>query len=88
MGDFCGKCGTKVRPAKTKRGIKPSCPRCHPERFPVEKNYHRKTNVPCKDTGFCKPELCIKALDCEEMRRLHKRQPTKPLEGSGTHGRN
>lgn len=68
-----------MRPANTKKGVRLVCPRCHPDKFPIRhdwKYYKRKKNVPCEDTGVCKPEMCIKALDCNEMKRLHKRQPT------------
>jgi hypothetical protein len=49
------------------------CPKCDPERLIVERDYRDyidKTGLPCKDRGKCRPERCVKALECEEMRRI------------------
>jgi hypothetical protein len=48
------------------------CPRCEPERMVVKRDYRDyidKTGMPCKDRGKCRPERCVKALECEEMGR-------------------
>jgi len=70
---FCPKCGTYIRLFKPKRGRwRRVCPRCQPERL-IEKRDPRfnldKTGVPCKDRGKCRPERCVKALECTEMAR-------------------
>jgi len=64
---FCGRCGGFTRPqSNTKRRV---CPRCHPEKIPEQKPGIDKTGMPCKDRGVCRPERCIKALECEERMR-------------------
>jgi hypothetical protein len=70
---FCPKCGTYIRLFKPKRGRwRRVCPRCRPERL-IEKRDPRfnldKTGMPCKDRGKCRPERCVKALECTEMAR-------------------
>jgi len=70
---FCPECGTYVRLFKPRRGrTRRVCPRCHPERM-IEKRDPRfnldKTGMPCKDRGKCRPERCVKALECGEMAR-------------------
>jgi len=70
---FCPSCGTYIRMFRPARGRwRRVCPRCHPERL-IEKKRQRdyvdKTGMPCKDRGKCRPERCVKALDCEEMAR-------------------
>jgi hypothetical protein len=70
---FCPKCGTYIRLFKPKRGRwRRVCPRCQPERL-IEKRDPRfnldKTGMPCKDRGKCRPERCVKALECTEMAR-------------------
>lgn len=64
---FCGKCGTYTRLVEDAR--KRVCPKCHPEKIPDQKSPLDKTGMPCKDRGVCRPERCVKALECEEMAR-------------------
>jgi ssDNA-binding Zn-finger/Zn-ribbon topoisomerase 1 len=64
---FCGKCGTYTRPIVDAR--KRVCPKCHPEKIPEKRSALDKTGMPCKDRGVCRPERCVKALECEEMMR-------------------
>jgi hypothetical protein len=73
LSPFCPKCGTYIRLFKPKRGRwRRVCPRCQPDRL-IEKRDPRfnldKTGIPCKDRGKCRPERCVKALDCTEMAR-------------------
>ena len=73
MSPFCPECGTYIRLFKPKRGRwRRVCPRCHPERM-IERRDPRffldKTGIPCKDRGKCRPERCVKALECTEMAR-------------------
>jgi hypothetical protein len=70
---FCPKCGTYIRLFKPKRGRwRRVCPRCQPQRL-IERRDPRfnldKTGIPCKDRGKCRPERCVKALECTEMAR-------------------
>jgi hypothetical protein len=70
---FCGKCGTYTRLVQPERGpARRVCPKCHPEKV-VDIDRPRvnldKTGLPCKDRGVCRPERCIKAFECEEMKR-------------------
>jgi hypothetical protein len=70
---FCAKCGTYLKLFKPKRGRwRRVCPRCQPGRL-IETRDPRfnldKTGMPCKDRGKCRPERCIKALECSEMAR-------------------
>jgi len=70
---FCKHCGTYTKEIPEKLGPKKRiCPRCHPDKIQYEKSlrfYKDKTGIPCKDRGTCRPERCIKALECEEMKR-------------------
>jgi len=70
---FCKKCGTYTRVIPGRQDPKKRiCPRCNPDKVPVKKtirDYIDKTGMPCKDRGKCRPERCIKALECEEMKR-------------------
>jgi hypothetical protein len=73
-GAFCGKCGTFTIVVKGRRNR--LCPRCHPEKVPPKDTRpSNKTGKPCDDRGICKPEECIKALDCDDGRR-HRRKGT------------
>jgi len=70
---FCGKCGTYIRMFRPARGRwRKVCPKCHPEKM-LDMERPRvnldKTGLPCKDRGTCRPVRCLKAFDCEEMRR-------------------
>jgi NADH pyrophosphatase NudC (nudix superfamily) len=78
MGDFCGKCGTKLRPVSVNNKTKWKCPKCHPEKIPDKKDYAHKTGKPCKDKGFCRPERCVIALECDEMIRINRRKKPVP----------
>jgi len=71
---FCPDCGTYLRVFKPARGRnRVVCPRCEPDRMIQKRDYRDyidRTGMPCKDRGKCRPERCIKALDCEEMQRI------------------
>jgi len=67
---FCGKCGTYTRVIQPERGpARRVCPKCHPEKVPVRKSPLDKTGMPCRDRGVCRPERCVMAFECEEMKR-------------------
>jgi len=67
---FCGKCGTYTRVIQPERGpARRVCPKCHPEKVPVRKSPLDKSGMPCKDRGVCRPERCVMAFECEEMKR-------------------
>jgi len=70
---YCGKCGTYTRLFRPARGpARRVCPKCHPEKLVETRrpgaNLDR-TGMPCKDRGVCRPERCVMAFDCEEMKR-------------------
>ena len=73
LNPFCPECGTYLRMFRPQRGRwRKVCPRCEPERMVVKRDYRDyidKTGMPCKDRGKCRPERCVKALECEEMGR-------------------
>jgi hypothetical protein len=73
LNPFCPECGTYLRMFRPPRGRwRKVCPRCEPERMIVKRDYRDyidKTGMPCKDRGKCRPERCVKALECEEMGR-------------------
>jgi hypothetical protein len=73
LNPFCPECGTYLRMFRPPRGRwRKVCPRCEPERMVVKRDYRDyidKTGMPCKDRGKCRPERCVKALECEEMGR-------------------
>jgi len=73
LNPFCPDCGTYLRMFRPPRGRwRKVCPRCEPERMVVKRDYRDyidKTGMPCKDRGKCRPERCVKALECEEMGR-------------------
>ena len=73
LNPFCPDCGTYLRMFRPPRGRwRKVCPRCEPERLIVKRDYRDyidKTGMPCKDRGKCRPERCVKALECEEMGR-------------------
>ena len=70
---FCGKCGTYIRMFRPARGRwRKVCPRCHPEKMLETKRPGvnlDKSGMPCKDRGTCRPERCVMAFDCEEMKK-------------------
>jgi hypothetical protein len=70
---FCGKCGTYIRMFRPARGRwRRVCPKCHPEKMLETRRPGvnlDKSGMPCKDRGTCRPVRCLKAFDCEEMRR-------------------
>jgi len=74
LNPFCPDCGTYLRMFRPPRGRwRKVCPRCEPERMIIKRDYRDyidKTGMPCKDRGKCRPERCVKALDCEEMARF------------------
>jgi len=68
---FCGKCGTYTRLFWPETGpARRVCPKCHPEKIPERRSPLDRTGMPCKDRGKCRPERCLIAFDCEEMKRL------------------
>ena len=68
---FCGKCGSYTRIFQPATGpARRVCPKCHPEKVPERKSPLDKTGMPCKDRGVCRPERCVMAFECEEMKRL------------------
>ena len=73
LNPFCPECGTYLRMFRPPRGRwRKVCPRCEPDRMIVKRDYRDyidKTGMPCKDRGKCRPERCVKALDCTEMGR-------------------
>lgn len=73
LNPFCPDCGTYLRMFRPSRGRwRKVCPRCEPDRMIVKRDYRDyidKTGMPCKDRGKCRPERCVKALECEEMGR-------------------
>ena len=70
---FCGKCGTYTRLFRPATGpTRRVCPKCHPEKMLETKRPGAnldKTGMPCKDRGKCRPERCVMAFECVEMRR-------------------
>jgi hypothetical protein len=67
---FCGKCGTYTRVIQPETGpARRVCPKCHPEKIPLRKSPLDRTGMPCRDRGVCRPERCVIAFECEEMKR-------------------
>jgi hypothetical protein len=67
---FCGKCGTYTRLIQPERGpARRVCPKCRPEKVPLRRSPLDRTGKPCQDRGVCRPERCVMAFECEEMKR-------------------
>ena len=67
---FCGKCGTYTRLIQPERGpARRVCPKCRPQMVPIKRSPLDRTGKPCQDRGVCRPERCVIAFECEEMKR-------------------